>query len=53
MSIQTFVAGVRDGSHPLAEDTKAFAIAQAKLAGVLFLAWIGNRWEPSYPRNSN
>ncbi len=53
MSIAAFVRGVQDGSHPLAEDTKKFGIAQAKLAGVLLLAWIGNRWEPSYPRNSN
>jgi hypothetical protein len=30
-----------------------FFLSQIKVAGVLFVAWFGDRWEPSYPRNDN
>ena len=32
---------------------KSFGVAQAKLAGVLLVAFIGDGWGNSYPRNSN
>jgi hypothetical protein len=30
-----------------------FALSQAKVVLVLAIAWIGDNWEPSYPRNDN
>lgn len=30
-----------------------FFLSQLKVAGVLLVAWFGDRWEPSYPRNDN
>jgi hypothetical protein len=30
-----------------------FLQAQAQVAGVLVVAWIGNNWSPSYDRNEN
>lgn len=32
---------------------KDFLLAQAKVAFVLLVAWVGDNFEPSYPRNDN
>ena len=32
---------------------KEFALAQVKVSLILAIAYIGDRWEPSYPRNDN
>lgn len=32
---------------------RVFLQAQAQVAGVLVVAWIGNNWSPSYDRNEN
>lgn len=32
---------------------KEFVMAQLKVAAILLIAYLGDRWEPSYPRNDN